>query len=147
MGLNAEDLKKKFAEGGEGAREAFDIVNNALFSCDDKVQRNILGVTLYGTKWEDLGEDAVRSLVNTQGEISNANDALEKINENKYNDLGNQFEELGRNIKVDLIKPIGEELQPVISDVIKEVKSKIPQVKTIVLAVIDKVKICVCACT
>ena len=41
-------------------------------------------------------------------EISNANDALEKINENKYNDLGNQFEELGRNIKVDLIKPIGE---------------------------------------
>ena len=140
LGLNAEDLKKKFAEGGEGAREAFDIVNNALFSCDDKVQRNILGVTLYGTKWEDLGEDAVRSLVNTQGEISNANDALEKINENKYNDLGNQFEELGRNIKVDLIKPIGEELQPVISDVIKEVKSKIPQVKTIVLAVIDKVK-------
>lgn len=82
----------------------------------------------------------MRSLVNTQGEISNANDALEKINENKYNDLGNQFEELGRNIKVDLIKPIGEELQPVISDVIKEVKSKIPQVKTIVLAVIDKVK-------
>ena len=27
LGLNAEDLKKKFAEGGEGAREAFDIVN------------------------------------------------------------------------------------------------------------------------
>ena len=140
LGLDAEDLQKKFAAGGEGAREAFEIVNNALFSCEDEVQRNILGVAFYGTKWEDLGEGAVRSLVDTQGEISATNDALGEINENKYNDLGNQFADLGRNIQIDLVKPIGEELKPVISEVIQEVKSKIPQVKTIVLAVTDKVK-------
>ena len=121
-------------------QEAFQTVNNALFSCDDEVQRNLLGVTMYGTKWEDLGEDAIRALVNTQGEISATNDALGTINENKYNDLGNQIEELGRNLKADLVKPIGEELQPVISDVLKEVKDNIPEVKTVVLAVIEKVK-------
>ena len=140
LGLNVDDLKTKFAQGGEGAREAFQIVNTALFSCDNEVQRNLLGVALYGTKWEDLGEDAVRALVNTQGEISTTNDALGTINETKYDDLGNQIEDLGRNIKVDLIKPVGEELKPVISEVIGEVKSKIPEVKTIVLAVISKVK-------
>lgn len=140
LGLSVDDLKAKFAQGGEGAREAFQTVNQALFSCDDEVQRNLLGVELYGTKWEDLGEDAIRSLVDMQGEISTANDALGTINENKYNDIGSQIEELGRNINADLVKPIGEELQPVISDVISEVKSQIPQVKTIVLAVIDKVK-------
>lgn len=140
LGLNVDDLKTKFAQGGEGAKEAFQTVNNALFSCDDEVQRNLLGVTMYGTKWEDLGEDAIRALVNTQGEISATNDALGTINENKYNDLGNQIEELGRNLKVDLVKPIGEELQPVISDVLKEVKDNIPEVKTVVLAVIEKVK-------
>ena len=75
-----------------------------------------------------------------EGEISATNDALGTINENKYNDLGNQFEELGRNLKTDLVKPIGEELKPVISDVIKEVKGKIPEVKTLVLAVVSKVK-------
>lgn len=95
---------------------------------------------MYGTKWEDLGEDAIRALVDTQGEISATNDALGTINENKYNDLGNQIEELGRNLKTDLVKPIGEELKPVISDVIKEVKGKIPEVKTLVLAVVSKVK-------
>ena len=63
--------------------------------------------------------------MDTQGEISATNDALGTINENKYNDLGNQIEELGRNLKTDLVKPIGEELKPVISDVIKEVKGKI----------------------
>ena len=140
LGLNADELKTKFAEGGEGAREAFATVNNALFACDDEVQRNLLGVTLYGTKWEDLGEDAVRALVNTQGEISTTNDALAEINENKYNDIGNQITELGRNLETELVKPIGEELQPVISDVIAEVKEKIPQVKTPVLAVVDKIK-------
>ena len=76
----------------------------------------------------------------TAGEISATNDALGTINENKYNDLGNQIEELGRNLKTDLVKPIGEELKPVISDVIKEVKGKIPEVKTLVLAVVSKVK-------
>ena len=140
LGLNVDDLKTKFAQGGEGAKEAFQIVNTALFSCDNEVQRNLLGVALYGTKWEDLGEDAVRALVNTQGEITATNDALGTINETKYDDLGNQIEDLGRNIKVDLIKPVGEELKPVISEVIGEVKSKIPEVKTIVLAVISKVK-------
>ena len=44
------------------------------------------------------------------------------------------------NLKTDLVKPIGEELKPVISDVIKEVKGKIPEVKTLVLAVVSKVK-------
>lgn len=140
LGLNVDDLKTKFAQGGEGAKEAFQIVNTALFSCDNEVQRNLLGVALYGTKWEDLGEDAVRALVNTQGEITATNDALGTINETKYDDLGNQIEDLGRNIKVDIIKPVGEELKPVISGVIGEVKSKIPEVKTIVLAVISKVK-------
>ena len=140
LGLDVDDLKTKFAQGGEGAKEAFKTVNEALFSCDDEVQRNLLGVAMYGTKWEDLGEDAIRALVDTQGEISATNDALGTINENKYNDLGNQFEELGRNLKTDLVKPIGEELKPVISDVIKEVKGKIPEVKTLVLAVVSKVK-------
>ena len=140
LGLNVDDLKTKFAQGGEGAKEAFQIVNTALFSCDNEVQRNLLGVALYGTKWEDLGQDTVRALVNTQGEITATNDALGTINEIKYDDLGNQIEDLGRNIKVDIIKPVGEELKPVISEVIGEVKSKIPEVKTIVLAVISKVK-------
>ena len=140
LGLDAEDLQKKFAAGGEGAREAFDIVNNALFSCKDEVQRNILGVAMYGTKWEDLGEDAVRSLVNTQGEISATNDALGEINKNKYNDIGNQIAELGRNLQADLVKPIGEELAPVISEVVQEVKSKVPQAREIVISTIGKVK-------
>ena len=139
LGLDVDDLKSKFTAGGDGAREAFTIVNDALFSCEDQVQRNILGVTLYGTKWEDLGEDAIRSLINTQGEISNTTDALSKINEQKYDDIGSQIEGLGRNINAELAKPIGEELQPVISNVISEVQSKLPDVRNILLNVISKV--------
>ena len=36
LGLNVDDLKTKFAQGGEGEKEAFQIVNTALFSCDMK---------------------------------------------------------------------------------------------------------------
>ena len=140
LGLDVDELKAKFAAGGEDAREAFDTVNNALFACEDEVQRNILGVSLYGTKWEDLGEDAIKALTNTQGEISNTTDALSEINATKYDDLGSQIEELGRNINTELVKPIGEELQPVVSEVIKEAKEQIPKVKEVLLTVITKTK-------
>ncbi len=140
LGLDAEELQAKFAAGGESAQEAFATVNNALFACEDEVQRNVLGVTLYGTKWEDLGEDAISALINTQGEISNTTDALSEINATKYDDLGNQIEELGRNINTELVKPIGEELQPVVSEVITEVKEQLPQVKEVLLTVITKAK-------
>lgn len=140
LGLDAEELQAKFAAGGESAQEAFATVNNALFACEDEVQRNILGVTLYGTKWEDLGEDAISALINTQGEISNTTDALSEINATKYDDLGSQIEELGRNINTELVKPIGEELQPVVSEVLTEAKEQLPQVKEVLLTVITKAK-------
>ena len=128
LGLNVSDLKTKFAQG-EGAKESVpDLMrpfSHVIMKC-----KETLWAWHYGTKWEDLGEDAVRALVNTQGEITATNDALGTINETKYDDLGNQIEDLGRNIKVDLIKPVGEELKPVISEVIGEVKSKVRKWRT-----------------
>ena len=140
LGLDVDDLKTKFAQRRRGGKEAFKTVNEALFSCDDEGTKKPFGRGNVRDQVGRFGRGRHTCLSGHTREISATNDALGTINENKYNDLGNQIEELGRNNKTDLGKPIGEELKPVISDVIKEVKGKIPEVKTLVLAVVSKVK-------
>ncbi|WP_219715404.1 hypothetical protein, partial [Clostridioides difficile] len=68
--IYADELTAKFAKGGKDAKEAFMEVTTALGNVEDDVKRNQLGVQLFGTKWEDLGEDAVKALTDMDGKIS-----------------------------------------------------------------------------
>lgn len=120
IGLNADEMRKKFAEGGESARKATETTMKALFGLNDEVKRNQAGVDLFGTMWEDLGEGAIRSIMDINGGISLTNDALKNIETNSVSDLGSQFSAVGRDIKTDLLYPIGKELLPVLKDLAKD---------------------------
>lgn len=140
LGLNADKLTKKFADGGESSKEAFQQVTDKLFALDDTVKQNQIGVALFGTMWEDLGADGVKALTNIDGSADQTADTLKKINDTKYDDLGNNLEELGRTIKTDVIKPLGDELKPHVKDLINQVKDHAPEIRELVKKIIDKVK-------
>jgi hypothetical protein len=59
LGLNAADVPKKIAEGGPAARAAVDDVVDALRNIEDPIERNRIGVQLFGTQWEDTMRDAI----------------------------------------------------------------------------------------
>ena len=59
------DLQARFAKGGDTAKKATAEVLKKLFSMDDKVKQNQVGVDLFGTMWEDLGVDAIKALTDT----------------------------------------------------------------------------------
>ena len=63
LGLNADEMMKTFAAGGDGASVAFQGVLTALMDMDDQVQRDAIGVELFGTQWEDLGVEAMAAMV------------------------------------------------------------------------------------
>ncbi len=126
IGLNADEMRKRFAAGGESAKKATQETIKALFGLNDEVKRNQAGVDLFGTMWEDLGEDAIKSMMNINGGIKTTNNALKEIEVNNVKDLGSQFTALGRDVKNDLIYPIGNELMPVLKGVAKEA---IPPIK------------------
>lgn len=69
LGLDADDLRLKFLEGGPAAREAFLEVIAALRSVEDPVERNRLAVELIGTQFEDLGPTALDALGTVQGAL------------------------------------------------------------------------------
>ena len=55
LNLNAEETSAAFGKGGEAANEMADTVIDRLNAIEDPVERNRLGLALFGTQWEDLG--------------------------------------------------------------------------------------------
>ena len=103
LGLDADEMMATFAAGGDEATYAFQGVLTALMDMDDEVARDALGVSLFGTQWEDLGTDAMAALADINTEAYNTEDALGKINSVKYNNLSDAFEGIKRQAEVSLL--------------------------------------------
>lgn len=118
MGLNVQKVTAEYAKGGESAQKATQQVIQALMSVDDPQKRYMYGQEIMGTMWEDLGEDAVKSLMNTNGEISKTTDAMGNVKTDAYDNLKTSIEKLGRTVKNDLIQPLVDRLSPALSEAV-----------------------------
>lgn len=116
LGLNADEMAKKFASGGDTAREAFEEVVTKIGEMDNQVDQSIVGVDLFGTMWEDLGPEVVTQLSNLTDEYNQATNSAEKLSQVKYNDIGSAIQGIGRQIQTNLLLPIGEKLLPIFND-------------------------------
>lgn len=136
LGLNADEMMATFAGGGDEASVAFQGVLTALMDMDDKVQRDMIGVELFGTQWEDLGTEAMTALTDIQSGAYDTEDALGKINKVKYNNLTDAFEGIKRQGEVALL-PLAStianaftEIAPVLGQVFESIGPIIEQVTT-----------------
>lgn len=114
-GLDADEMAQKFAAGGESAQKAFTETINALKAMDDPVERNIAGVNLFGTMWEDMGEKAVFALADTNNAVNMNGQTLDDITNNKLNNFNTAMTKLGRVLTVNIIGPLSEQLTPAIN--------------------------------
>lgn len=111
IGLNADEMARKFGAGGNEAKEAFGEVINALKSMDDPLKMNAAGVNLFGTMWEDLGADVVTNLNDIENGFDMTKDTMGEINKIKYTGFTSAIKGIGRQIEVAAM-PIGEALMP-----------------------------------
>ena len=133
LGLNADKMAKKFAAGGESAKKAFQETMTALSSIEDPLKQNTIGVQLFGTMWEDLGPDVVTQLNNIGDNAGWAAGKMDELKKVKYDDLGSMFEGLKRSVEM-LVLPLGEELIPLLSDLIQDA---LPVIEDVLPDVID----------
>lgn len=121
MGLSADEMAQKFAAGGETAQQAFQETLNGLASIEDPVQRNIAGVNLFGTMWEDLGETVILSLAGVQGELEGVEGATERAGERMNEAFSTRAIGLARQF-MDSLLPVGEALLDIGEDILPDVK-------------------------
>ncbi len=123
LGLDADDMFRKFNKGGEDAKTATQQVIEKLMEMEPGVDQTTAGVALFGTMWEDLGAEGIAALGSLNGEISTSKNSLEEINAVKYDNIGSAISGLGRAFEVNLLMPIGEKLIPVIEKAIEKVNA------------------------
>lgn len=138
LGLSSKDVKRlssSMAKGGTEGRAAYEEVKTALAGVDDATKRNQIGVALFGTMWEDMGEDAIMALLDTQGELTSTKNAMEEIANTKMDTLSAAWSELGRVFQMELIQPLVDTFSPLVKDFINWIIDHMPIVAPIVAAV------------
>lgn len=125
---NLDEIKGKLAAGGSDAQEAIQEIMTALSQVENEQDRYVLGQTLMGTQWEDIGESAVQAMMNTQGEISTTSDAMNQLSDLQFDDLGSQFEKLKRQIETEVVLPIAQKYMPKIEKAIDYVSEHLDEI-------------------
>lgn len=116
LGLDADKYFESFAKGGETANEAFGEVASALTQIKDPLKKNEIGVALFGTKFEDLGESAVDAMLALNSEFDVTKNKLEEMESIKYGSTSEMLEGLKRSLEPVLID-LGQGLIPIIKQI------------------------------
>lgn len=136
LGYNADEIMATFAAGGEGANTAFFEVLNTLMNVDDQVKRDALGVSLFGTMWEDLGTEAMQAMADASSAAYDTQGALEQINQVKYNDLDSALQGIRRQMEVDLL-PAADAVYQSLMDSMPEISAAIEEVSPAVAEIAE----------
>jgi phage-related protein len=126
LGLDADKMGAAFAAGGAGAQQAFQAVLDSLGSLEDPMQRNQVGVALFGTQFEDLEADAILALGNIQSRTDQTADTLQRINDIKYNSFGDALQGIGRQLETGIMIPLGEAVLPLLNQFANWLAEKLP---------------------
>ena len=81
--ISAKELEKwgqAVAKGGEQGNKAFQDMTKELMAIEDKTKRNEIGVKLFGTMWEDQGENIAATILNMSNHLKTANDMQKQLN-------------------------------------------------------------------
>lgn len=137
MGLDGAGLQAQFAKGGDGAREAFSKVAETLSQVDDKQQQIALGVSLFGTKFEDVGAAGVLAMTELNSSITGTNGALESINAVKYNTFGEAMSGIKRQLETGILLPLGEKILPKLNEFAGWISGHMPEIQAGINAAIE----------
>lgn len=130
LGFSWEAVSEMWSEGGESAKEVFNMLLNEMDGLENTTEGYNIGVGLLGTQFEDMGFSALLALSETEGAITNTKDALTEINNVKYDDLGSMIEGLKRNFET-LLLPLGNALIPLIMQVVQLIQDNMPMIESI----------------
>lgn len=102
IGLNADEINQKLADGSMSSVEAMQLVIEKLTETDDRVLQNVAGTALFGTQWEDSGKDVILSLGNIEEGLGKVTGATEKAGQAASDNIDNKFNQSIRRLENNL---------------------------------------------
>lgn len=96
LNLSADEMTQAIAAGGPEGQAAFSTILAALSQIEDPVARNMQGVALFGTQWEDLGDSVVLAMAEGVQGVGDFEGATQRAGDAAYSNLSTTFESLKR---------------------------------------------------
>ncbi len=106
----AKEFLGGFTDGSLTGADAMSQVIQKLAEVEDPLQRNAIGVALFGTKWEDLGQNIILALDPAKASLGEVESATDRAFEASQT-LGDQWYILGRDFLVAM-EPAAQEVLP-----------------------------------
>ncbi|WP_242315624.1 phage tail tape measure protein [Bacillus cereus group sp. BfR-BA-01355] len=107
MSPQTQKVWDNFNKGKGTSADVFNAVLGDLSKMDDKVKANQLGVAVFGTKWEDMGAQAVLGLNNANGALGDVEGTMGKMQKTQQEAFGVRWQKLMRTTMASL-EPLGQ---------------------------------------
>lgn len=104
---STQDMFQEFNAGKVTVADMSKQVAKDLKSLDNQVDRNVLGVGLFGTKWEDLGGDVVLSMLASGEAMGDFDGAMNDLANTQDKTFGQRWNETLRTAQSALL-PVGD---------------------------------------
>lgn len=105
--LGLGDVKRQFDEGEISGDEFLTQVIDGLADVENEVERNRLGVELFGTQWEDNGEAIFMALKTAEGAARDMQGATADMGETLQRGAGPAWRRFQRTIRMTLLNVLG----------------------------------------
>lgn len=150
LGLNADEMAKKFGQGGDVASAALDLTLDRLRGIKDPVEQSKAAVALFGTQAEDLGA-ALLAMDGTTAveQLGNVAGATKKVGDTLSDTAESRIEEFKRSVQQNLIDFMGDKVIPFfqnladkidLSAIIEEIKNFAGKAKELWDKVVEDVR-------
>ncbi|WKY44160.1 peptidoglycan DD-metalloendopeptidase family protein [Eubacteriaceae bacterium ES2] len=124
MSSATQEVWQSFLSGNGTVKDVSNTVITELKGMDDQVAANQIGVSLFGTKWEDMESDAMYSLTTVGDEMSNITGVMDKMVETQGDTFGTKWQEAIRQSQEALL-PLGETILDIAIDYLPEITESI----------------------
>ena len=143
LGLSKKEvaaLQAEYNKGGDSAQKAVGKMIDSILNVKDETKQYQLGVSVFGTMWEDLGADAIKALMTTEGGITSTKNAMDEIKNTKYDDVGSSLQTLGRMFKEEILTPIQEHIMPKLKEFVDYIIENFPAIKEAFMDALNTLK-------
>ena len=123
---STQELFDKFQGGEATVADMAKAIAADLSTLENDVDRNAMGVALFGTKWEDLGGDVVLSMLTAGESLGDFEGAMAKMNEVRFDTVNAAIRGIGRTLLIDLVMPIGDAVLPYLNQFANFLQNNLP---------------------
>lgn len=112
FGKDTQTAFKAWASGKGTMKDVIDSIVKDINNCTSEQDALNMAATAFGTMGEDANLKVVKSLTTTGSTFKNVKGTMEDVKNVKYEDVKNQFTQLGRTVQMDFVAPLAQKALP-----------------------------------